>query len=135
MPATAGTYQFRLFANNGYTVIATSNSVTDSGSTAATLTAGPASVSGGQSVTINWSGVASPTSTDWVGLYHPGDANSPTIDWFFADNCTKTNGTTALASGTCTYTMPATAGTYQFRLFANNGYTVIATSNSVTDSG
>jgi uncharacterized protein YegP (UPF0339 family) len=31
--------------------------------------------------------------------------------------------------------MPATAGTYQFRLLANNGYTVIATSNTVTDSG
>jgi subtilase family serine protease len=134
MPATAGTYQFRLLANNGYTVIATSNSVTDSGATA-TLTASPASVTGGQSVTINWSGVTTPTSTDWVGLYHPGDPNTPSIDWFYADNCTQTNGTTALASGTCTYTMPATAGTYQFRLLANNGYTVIATSNTVTDSG
>src|ERR1019366_9187168 len=49
-----------------------------SGATA-TLTASPASVSGGQSVTINWTGVATPTSTDWVGLYHPGDANAPSI--------------------------------------------------------
>ena len=86
-------------------------------------------------MTINWSGVATPTSTDWVGLYHPGDPNEPSIDWFYADNCTKTNGTTALGSGSCTYTMPATAGTYEFRLLANNGYTVIATSTTFTDSG
>jgi hypothetical protein len=86
-------------------------------------------------VTIAWSGVANPTDGDWIGLYHPGDANTAPLDWFYADSCTQSHTSSALASGTCTYTMPATAGTYELRLLSNYSYTIIATSNSVTDSG
>ena len=101
----------------------------------ASLTASPSSVSGGGSVTVAWSGVANPTDGDWIGLYHPGDANTAYLDWFYADSCTQSNHSSALASGTCTYTMPATAGTYELRLFSNYSYTVLATTTPVTDSG
>ena len=49
--------------------------------TAASLSATPSSVSGGGSVTVSWSGVTSPTTHDWIGLYHPGDANSADSLW------------------------------------------------------
>jgi hypothetical protein len=86
-------------------------------------------------VTVAWSGVANAANGDWIGLYHPGDANTAYLSWVYADSCTKTSSSTALASGSCSYTMPSTAGTYELRLLSNYSYTVIATSNTVTDTG
>jgi len=37
-----------------------------------------------------------------------------------------------LTTRTWTFTMPNTPGTYEFRLFPNNGYTVAATSPPIT---
>jgi len=67
-----------------------------------------------------------------VGLYHPGDPNNSYMAWFYDDSCTTTAGSTALASGSCSYTMPTTPGTYELRLFTNNTLNLLATSNSVT---
>jgi hypothetical protein len=130
MPTTPGTYQFRLLANDGFTVIATSASVT----VGPTLTATPSSVAAGGNVTVNWSNVTGPTTKDWIGLYHPADANTAFTDWIYDNSCTKTAGGTSLSSGSCSFPMPTTPGTYQFRLLANDGFTVIATSGSVTVS-
>ncbi len=98
---------------------------------AATLTATPASVGGGQSVDVSWQGVTSPTSTDWVGLYRQGAADASITFWFFTATCTSSSGTAA-AAGSCPVRMPTTTGAYEFRLFANNGYTRLATSGQVT---
>ncbi len=133
MPSADGTYEFRLFSNGGYTLLATSGRVTVTGG--ATLTASPASVPAGGSVTVSWSGVSNPTSTDWIGLYHPGDANESYIDWMYDNSCSTTAGSGALASGSCSFTMPSAAGTYELRLFSNNGSTLLATSNQVTVTG
>jgi hypothetical protein len=133
MPSVSGTYEFRLFANDGYTLLATSGPVTVTGG--ATLSATPSSVSAGGTVTVSWSSVSSPTNRDWIGLYHAGDANNAYIDWLYDDNCTKTGGNNGSASGTCSFTMPNVAGTYEFRLFKNDTYTIVATSNSVTVTG
>ena len=76
-------------------------------------------------MTVSWSGVSSPTTHDWIGLYHPGDANyrqhrlgvgRPTA----ADS---TAGHDAKSSGSCSFTMSVPAGTYEFRLFSNDSYT------------
>ena len=50
-------------------------------------------------------------------------------------SCTKT-ASNALASGSCSYTLPATlaAGNYELRLFSNDGYTRLATSKSFSPS-
>ena len=103
--------------------------------TPTTLSASPGSVAGGGSVTVTWSGVAAPTSTDWVGLYTPGAANTAYLDWIYDDSCTKTSNATTLASGSCTYAMPLTPGSYQLRLLANNGFTVLAASGTITVTG
>ena len=110
MPTTAGTYQFRLLANDGLTVLATSGNVTV---TSPGLTATPSSVSK-ISVTVSWSNVVGPTKTDWIGLYHPADANTAYTDWIYDNSCTKTRAPSTSSSGSCSFVMPTTAGTYQF---------------------
>lgn len=102
-------------------------------STSSTITASPATVPAGGTVTVSWSGVSSPTVTDWIGRYLPRDPDtSYASDWKYTSSCSKNAGATAQSSGSCTFTTPTTAGTYEFRLFANNGYTRLAMSNSVT---
>jgi flagellar hook assembly protein FlgD len=93
------------------------------------LSASPAIVIAGSGpVTATWSGIASPTSTDWIGLYVPGAPSNPPITWRF------TNGA---ASGSLPVTLPGSfnPGNYELRLFANNGYTLLATSNSFAFQG
>jgi RHS repeat-associated protein len=89
----------------------------------ATLSASPASVAPGGTLTATWSGIATPTSTDWIGLFVPGAANTAYLKFQY------TNGA---ASGSAAFVIPAgtAVGTYQLRLFANNGYTLLATSSN-----
>jgi RHS repeat-associated protein len=117
-----GTYELRLFANNGYTRLATSNSLVVTGGS---LSASPTLVAPGADVTANWSGIPSPTTTDWIGLYTPTGPNNPSISWRY---------TTGAASGSVPFTIPAglASGSYQLRLFSNNGYTLLAVSNGLT---
>src|SRR5262245_65542950 len=51
----------------------------------------------GTSVTATWSGIATPTSTDWIGLYAAGAPASSFVDWVYV-SCAKSAGA-ALASG------------------------------------
>jgi len=124
MPATAGTYEFRLFGNNLFTLLATSNTVTVGGGgaagtpNAATLTVSPTSVKKGKTITVSWSGVQSPTSTDWISVYYPGAPNSQTLYWVYTSSCSQKAGS-AKASGSCTIPMKR-EGTFEVRLFANN---------------
>ena len=77
-----------------------------------------------------------PTSTDWIGVYAQGVADTAYKTWFFDSSCTFTPGT-AIASGSCTYTVPTNlpAGPYEFRLFSNNSWTRLAVSNPFTVTG
>jgi RHS repeat-associated protein len=97
---------------------------------AATLSASPASVpfGGSSTVTAAWSAIASPSSTDWIGLYTPGAPDQGSLAWRY---------TTGAASGSVPFTIPASLpiGTYELRLFANNGYARLATSNAIAVTG
>ncbi len=90
------------------------------------LTALPDTVNSGGNVTVSWSGVISPTTTDLIALYHPGDPDSPFFsepdfwDYFYTSSCTKTPGNTARASGACLVPMPSTLAVYEFRLFSGS---------------
>ncbi len=134
MPTTGGTYQFELFSDNGLNLLATSNEVTDTAAPVS-LTASPSSIGGGGQENVSWSGVTDSTTSDWVGIYTPGSSSTDFLGWFYTSSCTQSLGTTALASGSCSFTMPTTGGTYQFELFSDNGLNLLATSNEVTDSG
>jgi hypothetical protein len=92
------------------------------------LSVGSTTIAPGGTVTANWSGIVTPSTTDWIGLYTPAAANESFIDWIYV-SCAKAAGA-AKASGSCSFVVPATVarGTYQLRLLANDGYTLIATS-------
>src|SRR5205085_5050505 len=44
--------------------------------TAITLTAAPSSVAAGSDVTATWTGIATPTAKDWVGVWMVGQPDS-----------------------------------------------------------
>jgi hypothetical protein len=89
-----------------------------------TLSASPASVARNGSIAVSWTAPAGQTSSsDWIGLYVPGAANTTYVDWQY---------TTGQTTGSRTFVAPSTAGTYQFRYLRNNGYASVATSNNVT---
>jgi Calx-beta domain/Matrixin len=93
-----------------------------------TLTASPTTIAAGGTVTATWSGIATPTSGDWLGLYVPGTTNTAYLTWRYG---------TGAASDSVSFQLPAIlgAGTYELRLLANKGYTALATSNVLTVPG
>jgi hypothetical protein len=133
----AGTYELRLFANDRFTRLATSNplTVTGGGGGGPTLTVSPTTVAAGASITATWSGIASPTARDWIGLYAPGTANSAYRAWLYV-SCSQVAGA-ARASGSCSFPIPGSlaAGTYELRLFTNDSSTRLATSPGFTVTG
>jgi hypothetical protein len=133
---SAGTYQFSLFRDDGFTKLATSNNFTvtvPSGS--ATVTVTPGSAPAGGSVTVAWSGIAGPAAMDWFALYQQGAANASYLDWRYV-SCTQKPGA-PMANGSCVLPLAATlaAGPYDIRLFRNDGFTLLATTSlTVTSS-
>jgi uncharacterized protein (DUF1800 family) len=99
-----------------------------------TLNVNPNSAPGG-TVTIDWNAIAEPTSTDWVGLFQSGAEDTAYLDWFYL-SCSQLPGD-APASGSCNFMLsPSLApGSYNLRLFFNDGFTLLATSNTLTVSG
>jgi subtilisin family serine protease/uncharacterized protein YegP (UPF0339 family) len=126
MPATAGQYEFRLFLNNGYTLAATSPAVTVFTAPPPpppTLTVSASTVTTGASVTAtltNGPGGAS----DWLALAATTAGDTGYLQWTYVG--------AGVTTRTWTVAAPATTGTYEFRLFLNNGYTRAATSPPFT---
>jgi hypothetical protein len=118
----SGTYELRLYSHDSYTLLATSSPITVQG---ATVSASPSTVSAGSSTTASWSGISSPTATDWIALYSPGAPNSNVLAWEY------TNGA---ASGSLPFAIPASlaSGTYELRLYSHDSYTLLATSSPIT---
>jgi subtilisin len=123
-----GAYELRLFAADGLTRLATSGAFTVTSS--ATLGVTPGSVAAGSSVTATWSGIAAPTSTDWIGLYAAGTGDGAYLAWLYV-SCTHTPGA-AQAGGSCPLQIPGSVppGAYELRLFAANELTRLATSGT-----
>ncbi|MBA3845385.1 MAG: hypothetical protein H0X45_01945 [Planctomycetes bacterium] len=90
---------------------------------AAELAATPATVAPGAAITVSWSGIEAATNTDWIGLYAAGADDYQFQSWIY---------TYAAASGTTTFLAPTTPGSYDLRLFANDGYGRLASSGTVT---
>ena len=84
-------------------------------------------------MTATWSGIASPTARDWIGIYTTAAGDQSFIDWRYV-SCSQTPGSAA-AAGACAFpTTGLGAGNYQFRLFRDDGFTKLATSNTFTVS-
>jgi hypothetical protein len=63
-------------------------------------------------------------AADWLAFAPAGAANTNYLQWVYVGEGVTTR--------TWTVTMPPTVGTFEFRLFLNNGYTRVATSPSIT---
>jgi subtilisin len=125
-----GTYNLRLFAADRFGRLATSGTFTVTSSSSTSLDVAPSSVAAGGSVTATWSGIAPPTSTDWIGLYAAGTGDLAFLTWVYI-NCSTTPGA-AQAAGSCAFPIPSGIGpgTYDLRLFAADAFGRLATSNS-----
>ena len=122
MPTAAGAYQFRLFVN-GYTRVATSATVNVTPPPPPQLVPNVTTASVGTPVTVTLtSGYGGPT--DWITLASTSAANNVYLQWVYVGAGVTTRDWTV--------TMPATPGTYEFRLFLQNGFTRAATSPPIT---
>ncbi len=141
VPASPGTYLWVASysgdaGNNGVsgTCGASGQSVTV-GPAGPSLTISTTSTAKGSTVTVSWSGVPSPKITDWIGIFVPGAANSAYLSRIYDSSCsTFPFFSSAKASGSCSFKVPTTAGTYEFRLLASSGPTLLATSPQITVS-
>jgi hypothetical protein len=89
------------------------------------LTVSTVTASGGATVTVTLIG-GSGGATDWLALAATGAANASYLSWTYVGDGVTTR--------TWTVTMPTTPGTYEVRLFLNNGYVRVATSPAITVS-
>lgn len=129
-PVTAGDYEWRLFANDGWTRITTSSVVTVTAPTAVLTVNGvtapaQASVGAGGSITVSLSGgPGNPTA--WIGLAPAGSPDSTLVDWRYL-NGTTVPPATGSTSGTVQFLAPSTAGSYELRFFAHGSFSRVAT--------
>lgn len=89
------------------------------------VAASSSSVMVGGALTVNWAVGVDPSESDWVGLYRVG---APNIDgseawWKY---------TRGVTPGSFQLTAPQQDGKYEFRLFLNDTFTPVATSNKIT---
>ena len=123
MPAATGQYEFRLFLNNGYTRAATSPPVTVVPPPVPALSVSASTVTAGSSVTATLTNSPGGAS-DWLAFAATTAANTSYLQYVYVGSGVTTR--------TWTVTTPSTPGTYEFRLFLNNGYTRAATSPPIT---
>jgi hypothetical protein len=134
-PSNAGTYELRFFAADTYGRLATSASLVVASASPLLTVNGispphvlAAAPSGSASVQVS----NGPGNThDWVAMAATTAPNTTYLDWKYLNGLT-TAPSQGLTSATLGFTLPASAGTYEFRLFANNGYGRLATSSPIS---
>lgn len=124
-----GSYNFRLFENDSFTKLATSNNVVADAAVGNKVIATPSHVRPGGSVTVTYWG-APPEGTGVIGMY---GVNRP--DKFYL-------GMMQIGSKSCgsiTWQLPANPGSYDFRMFRSEitdvgqgAYQILGQSNVVT---
>lgn len=116
-PSQTGKYQFRIFLDGAYTKIGESPIITV-GEFTPTLTPSKLNALVGETLSVSFSN-ASTLSGAWVGLYKYGEIDTAYIEYKYTDSKLE---------GNLEFAMPTAAGTYEFRIFKDSGYTKIATS-------
>ena len=119
----SGTYEFRLFLNNGYTRAATSPPIVVAEGPPPQLTVSTTTAAPGTPITVtltNGRGGAA----DWLSFAPTSAPNNSYLQFVYVG--------AGVTTRTWTVTAPSTPGTYEFRLFLNNSYTRAATSPTVT---
>jgi hypothetical protein len=121
--SSAGTFEFRLFLNNGYTRAATSVPIVVAEGPPPVLTVNTTTAAPGTPITVTLTNGRG-GSADWMSFAPTGAANNSYVQFVYVG--------AGVTTRTWTVTAPSTPGTYEFRLFLNNSYTRAATSPTVT---
>jgi len=110
--------------------------------TKASITVSPATLNSSAPLTVSYTGIPAPSTSDWFGMYKQNetDERNP-YEWNYVNSsgtCAKTKGD-GKSTGTCTFTLRTgiPSGTYELRLFSTDSYSRIAVSNvfTITTSG
>ena len=122
LPET-GLYEARLYADDGYNLLAKAEFEVRH---PPTLTPAKLNYAPGEPIGLSFTNPVA-TATDWIGLYRE-DAEAPatpSLRWLYTDG-TKT-GQAAVEEGSIEFPKGlANAGRYEMRLFANDGYGLLA---------
>ncbi len=137
MPATPGAYEFRFFANDGFTRLATSGPVTVAASASELIVNGispptAASASGGTVITVEVNDGPG-NAGDWVGFYTADAQDGTYLSWKYLSNSTVQPMVGSVTS-MLTFQAPSTSGSYEFRFFASNSFARLATSTTLVVS-
>jgi RHS repeat-associated protein len=114
------TYEARLYANDGYTLLAKSAPFVLNPAGPVVAVTSTQAVKGG-SITVKWSGITTPATWDWVGIYAVGSDDYAYLDWAYTNG-----GSAGTVSVTLNHPSIVAGNTYEARLYANDGYTLIA---------
>ena len=134
-PSSLGTYELRLFAGGGYARLAVSSTLVV-GPSQATLSVNgvtppaPVTATAGSVATVTVAGAPGNT-TDWIGLYAAGAADTAYLQWRYL-NGALTPPPTGTSDASLSFLMPTAPGAYEFRLYAHNAYERLASSSVVT---
>src|SRR5207245_1284971 len=72
---------------------------------------------------------------DWIAVFPTGAPSTGYLDWKYLNN-TRIAPSTGVTTATVTFPMPSTTGTYEIRLYLNDTYTLVGTSDTITvDAG
>ena len=88
-----------------------------------TVNATVSTIAVGAAITADWSAAPSHSAKDWIGLYAAGDADANYLSKQYISTAT---------TGHLTVTAPLKPGTYELRLYQNDGFTLAATGNRFT---
>ena len=133
-PAAGGTYEIRFFANDGWTLLATSAAITVSAADTAALRingqVSAVTVAAGATISVAVSKGPGNIS-DWLMMVPAG---SPPQTWgpYMYLSGSKTRPPSGMTSATLSYVAPAAGGDFEFRFYQNDGWTLLATSAVVT---
>lgn len=131
-PEGSETVVLTLTPSSNYNLSApTSATVTIVDNDGPSITASPTILTRGGVTTVSWSGIISASPLDWYGVFLVGAGNGSYWDWSYV-SCAKAP-TIARVSGSCAFLIPGNlpAGTYEMRMFSNDGFTRLATSNTL----
>jgi hypothetical protein len=121
-PTSPGNYEFRLFRQGTFSLLATSPTVVVQAAAPATLTVSTTTAAPGQSVTVTLTNGPG-GQTDWFALAAVGSPDNVYLAWTYVGS--------GVTSRTWTVTMPSAPGNYEFRLYRQASFVRAATSPTV----
>jgi hypothetical protein len=86
---------------------------------APTISVMPTTASPGNTLTVTWSGLVSPTPNNWAGIYPEGAPDEQYFEWVWLGTCAQVTGPVAPSAGSCPLRIdPARPpGRYNVRIF------------------